>query len=281
MLVKSCDDFKLSMSFGYARWSRFSIDNSGSLGLIPSAMTEPNDGTTESTKKSMPFLEHLEELRRRLIRSFLAVVLMSGVAFFFSDHLLRIIQIPLDGVLLHNMQVTGTFYAYLKISLITGVVASLPIIFYQMWCFISPGLFKSERLLIIPLVMISTTLFLIGATFCFWVVLPISLAFLIGFGGELIVNYITIGSYISFAGLLLMAFGFGFQMPIVAYFLGKVGFISANLLRKGRRYALIIILVAAAVITPPDIFTQVLLAVPLYLLYEISIIVVRIVAPKK
>ena len=106
------------------------------------------------------------------------------------------------------------------------------------------------------------------------VVLPISLAFLIGFS-DVIVNYITIGSYISFAGLLLLAFGFAFQLPIVAYALGRLGLISSRFLAKGRRYAIILILVVGAIITPPDIFTQVLLAVPIYLLYEISIIIVR------
>jgi sec-independent protein translocase protein TatC len=224
---------------------------------------------------SMPFLDHLEELRRRLIRSFLAIVLFSAAAFYFSDRIMDWIQIPLSGVPLHNMQVTGVFYAYLKISLLTGVVVSLPVIFYQLWRFISPGLYRRERMMILPLVAISTLLFLLGGAFCFLVVLPIALKFLIGFGGGTIINYITINSYISFAGLLLLAFGFGFQMPIVAYFLGKFGLITSKFMAKGRRYAVVIILLIAAIITPPDVFTQVLLAAPLYILYEISILVVR------
>ena len=235
---------------------------------------------TKSDSVAMSFLMHLEELRHRLIKSFLAIVVTSGVAFYFSDELLTFIQMPLDGVLLHNMQVTGTFYAYLKISLITGIVVALPIIFYQMWRFIAPGLYEKEKTFIIPVVIMSTILFLLGGGFCFLVVLPLSLKFLIGFAGELIVNYITVGSYVSFAGLLLLAFGFGFQMPIVAYFLGRAGVISPSFLCKGRRYALVAILVSAAVITPPDIFTQVLLAAPLYVLYEVSIIVVRLAGKK-
>ncbi len=244
-------------------------------------MTTPSDQPHNLFKGGMPFLAHLEELRRRLIKVALAVVIMSAVSFYFAEQLMVAIQIPLGGVPLHNMQVTGAFYAYLKISLITGVVAALPIIFYQMWCFIAPGLYAREKAAVLPLIFISTLLFLIGAGFCFMIVLPLALQFLIGFADEMITNYITIGSYVSFAGLLLLAFGFGFQMPIVAYFLGKMGFISAAFLSKGRRYAFIIILVAAAIITPPDIFTQVLLATPLYVLYEVSIVVVRIVAPKK
>jgi sec-independent protein translocase protein TatC len=246
-------------------------------------MDQPQDERPpqEPQDAGMPFLDHLEELRRRLIKSFLAIIVMSGVAFYFADQLITLIKLPLGEVPLHNMQVTGTFYAYLKISLITGVVGALPVIFYQMWCFIAPGLYQREKAAILPLILISTILFLIGGAFCFIVVLPLALKFLIGFADELIVNYITIGSYISFAGLLLLAFGFGFQMPIVAFFLGKMGLVTPQFLAQGRRYALVIILVAAAIITPPDIFTQVLLGVPLYILYEVSIIVVRAVRPRE
>ncbi len=228
----------------------------------------------------MPFLEHLEELRRRLIKSFLAIIVASAVAFYFSDEIFAFIIVPLHGVPLHNLQVTGTFYAYLKISLISGVVGALPVVFYQMWAFIAPGLYQREKRAIIPLILTSIVLFLIGGGFCFVVVLPIALKFLIGFAGDLIINYITIGSYISFAGLLLLAFGFGFQMPILAYFLGRMGIVSAPFLAKGRRYAIVLILVVAAIITPPDVFTQVLLAAPLYILYEVSIIVVKVVQRK-
>jgi sec-independent protein translocase protein TatC len=225
---------------------------------------------------AMPFLEHLEELRKRLIKAFLAIIVCSGIAFGFREYIFEFIKIPLDGVPLHNMQVTGSFYAYLKISLFTGIMLALPFVFYHAWRFISPGLYSREKVMITPLVFISTVLFLIGAGFCYMIVLPIALQFLIGFAGEQIINYITVGSYISFAGLLLLAFGFGFQMPILAYFLGKFGLVSSRFLAKGRRYAFILILVVGAIITPPDVFTQVLLAVPLYLLYEISIIVVRV-----
>jgi sec-independent protein translocase protein TatC len=246
-------------------------------------MSLPNDQPLndqppqEPQESGMPFLDHLEELRRRLIKSFLAVVVMSGIAFYFADQLIVLIKIPLGDVPLHNMQVTGTFYAYLKIALITGVVASLPVIFYQMWSFIAPGLYQREKKAILPLILVSTVLFAIGAGFCYMMVLPLALKFLIGFADGLIVNYITIGSYVSFAGLLLLAFGFAFQLPVIAYFLGKMGLITPQFLGKGRRYAAVIILIVGAIITPPDVFTQVLLAGPLYILYEISIIIVRIV----
>jgi sec-independent protein translocase protein TatC len=241
-------------------------------------MAESDD--TKRAPTSMGFLEHLEELRWRLLKSVLTVVVFSIAAFYFSDRIITFIKLPLGDVQLYNIQVTGSFYAYLKVSLITGVLASLPIVFYQMWSFISPGLYKKEKILILPLVLTSTALFLIGAGFCFVVVLPLSFKFLIGFSGELIVNTITIGSYISFVGLLLIAFGTAFQLPVVAYVLGKIGLVTPRGLSKGRRYALITILISAAIITPPDVFTQVLLAAPLYFLYEISILVVKFTGKK-
>ena len=232
-------------------------------------------------KGSMPFLDHLEELRWRLVKSIVSVILLSFVAFSFADYLIVFIRKPLGDVKLYNIAVTGTFYAYLKVSLIAGTLAALPIIFYQLWSFISPGLYKHERKLVIPLVLTSTILFLVGATFCFLIVLPISFVFLIGFAGELIENTITIGSYINFVGLLLMAFGFAFQLPLLSYFLAKVGLLRSEFLSRSRRYAIVIILIVGAILTPPDVFTQMLLAIPLYILYEISIIVVRLTQKKK
>lgn len=226
---------------------------------------------------SMPFLDHLEELRWRLIKSVLSVIICAFVAFNFAEYLVVFVRRPLGEIQLYNIAVTGTFYAYIKISLISGLLVALPYVFYQLWSFIGPGLYKKERMMILPLVFISTILFLVGAAFCFEYVLPISFNFLIGFGGGQIENTITIGSYISFVGLLLMAFGFGFQMPLLSYFLGKIGIINAKMLSKGRRYAIVAILVVGAIITPPDVFTQFMLAGPLYILYEVSIIVVRIV----
>jgi len=257
-------------------------------------MSEPNDQpeeelteeTEDQSSESMPFLRHLEELRIRLIKSTLAVILCAVVAFVFSEQIVAFIKLPLKGVgpeesQLHNLQVTGALYAYLKVSLLTGVVVALPIIFYQAWRFIAPGLFSREKAMIVPMVLVSTILFLIGGAFCFLVVLPIGLQFLIGFAGEQIENMITINSYISFAGLLLLAFGFSFQMPILAYYLGKFGIISSGFLAKGRRYAAVSILVIGAVLTPPDVFTQLLLAGPMYLLYEISIVIVKLTGKRK
>lgn len=235
----------------------------------------------EEPKASMPFLEHLEELRWRLLKSMFAVIVMAMAAFYFAEQIVEFVRLPLGDVKLYNIAVTGTFYAYLKVSLITGVLGALPIIFYQMWMFIAPGLYNREKKFILPMVVVSTILFIIGAGFCYLLVLPMSFQFLIGFSGEAVVNTITIGSYISFVGLMMLAFGFGFQMPIIAYFLAKIGLLKPSFLVKGRRYSIVIILIVGAILTPPDVFTQVLMAIPLYILYEISIIVVKLTAKQK
>ena len=236
----------------------------------------------ESTFGSMPFLDHLEELRRRLIWSALALVLTTGVAFYFADPLMRFFIEPMGNIKLHVTEVTGSFYAYLKVSLIAGLLAGTPIVFYQLWAFVSPGLYPRERQAVLPLVAVSTTLFLVGAAFCYLVVLPFSLQFLIGFGGDLLAPIITVGSYISFAGMLMLAFGISFQLPVVAYFMGRIGIITPEIMSKGRRYAIVLILIAAAVLTPTtDMATMMLLATPLYFLYEISIVIVRLTGRKR
>ena len=243
-------------------------------------MEQPEKEQPKEKVYSMSFVDHLEELRWRLFKAVLAVVIMAIAAFYFSDELFRFLIIPLGDVKLHVTEVTGSFYAYLKVSFFAGIFGALPVVFYQLWTFISPGLYKHEKKVVIPLVAISSLLFLAGATFCYYIVLPLALKFLIGFSGELLNPIITVGSYISFTGLLLIAFGFAFELPIVAFFLGKIGLVSSRFMAKGRRYAIVAILILGAIITPPDVFTQVLLAIPIYLLYEISIIIVRLTGKK-
>jgi sec-independent protein translocase protein TatC len=232
-------------------------------------------------KGNMPFLDHIEELRWRLIKSISAVGIVGIVAFIFADQLYSFITLPLGDIKLHFTEVTGSFYAYLKISIFAGIIGAIPVVFYQMWRFVAPGLYAREKGVIIPLVILSTILFLIGASFCFYIVLPFAIKFLTSYGEGVMTPIITISSYISFAGLLLVAFGLAFELPVVGYFFGRIGLVSARMLGKGRPYAIVIFLILSAVITPPDIFSQLLLAGPLYLLYEITILIVKITGTKK
>nr|MBN2276263.1 twin-arginine translocase subunit TatC [candidate division Zixibacteria bacterium] len=246
------------------------------------ADNQKSDTSEEVVKKSsMPFLEHIEELRRRLIWSLVAIGVMTCISFGFAQYVYEFITAPLGDTKLHFTEITGSFYAYLKISLITGIFAALPIVFYQLWKFIGPGLYKKEKKTILPMAFYSTGLFLAGAAFCFFVVLPFALDFLIHYGEGEMTPIITVSSYISFAGMLLLAFGLAFQLPVVGYFLGRIGVITGKGLGRIRPYALVAILIVAAILTPPDVFSQLLLAVPLYILYEITIIIVKISGSKK
>jgi sec-independent protein translocase protein TatC len=230
----------------------------------------------ERKRGEMPFLEHLEELRKRLLRSTLVVIVCAVASFYFADEIVGWFIAPLGGIKLHVTEVTGSFSAYLKICLFAGVGAALPYISYQFWGFVAPGLYPKERKMVLPFVLIATVLFLAGSGFCYYYVLPFALKFMIGFSGDLLSPIITVSSYISFAGMLLIAFGLSFEMPVIAYLLGKLGIITSSFLARGRRIAIVAILLVAAVLTPtPDVITQLLLAVPMYFLYETSIIVVR------
>jgi len=239
-------------------------------------MVDVVDESKGTSSGSMSFLNHLEELRWRMLKSFVAVVIASLAAFYFRVQIFDFLVIPLGGTKLHVTEVTGSFYAFLKVSLVVGILAATPVVFYQLWSFISPGLYREEKGAVLPLVAVSTVLFLSGASFCYYIVLPFSLKFLIGFSGDLFSPIITVGSYLTFTSMLLMAFGFGFEIPVVGYFFGRVGMLSSSFMAKGRRYAVVLILVAAAILTPtPDVATQMMLAGPLYLLYEITIVIVR------
>jgi len=233
--------------------------------------------------REMSFLDHLEELRGRIIKILASVLLFSIVAYLFSERLLNFVTRPLpEGQLVYFLSPTEAFSTRIKISLIVGIIISVPVIFYHLWKFVAPGLFAKELKIIIPVVISSTFFFLVGAAFCFLLVLPISIKFLMSFGTEKLKPMIQIKDYISFVGYMTLAFGAVFELPVISFFLGKIGIINAQTLIKGRKYAVVVILMVAAIITPtPDAFTQLLLAGPLYFLYEVSIVVLKVTKKKK
>lgn len=231
-----------------------------------------NDGPNNQ----MGFLDHVEELRWRLIKIIVAVIACAGVGLIFGKDIFAFATRPLGDLELHVTTVTGSFYSYLTVSLFAGLFAAAPYVFYQLWAFVVPGLYKSESRVILPAIFFSTALFFLGGVFCFQIVLPYSIQYLVGFAEGTLTPIITVDSYLSFAGMMMIAFGAGFNFPVLAYFLAKLGLITAKTLAGGRRVAAVLILIFSALITPPDIFTQVLLGGPLYVLYEVSIIVVRV-----
>ncbi len=242
--------------------------------------TESDDEPETETKSDMPFLDHIEELRWRLIKSIVAIAATALISFIFAGDIYKFITVPLGDNKLYFTEVTGSFYAYLKLSFYTGIIAAAPVVFYQLWKFIGPGLYDTEKKIILPLVVVSTILFLIGGAFCFYIILPFAIKFLIGYGEGVMMPIITVSSYISFAGMLILAFGAAFEMPVVGYFLGKIGIISSRTLSKGRPYFIVAILIVAAILTPPDVFTQVMLAVPLMILFELTVLLVRYTGKK-
>jgi len=233
-----------------------------------------------SPPSEMPFLDHLEELRRRIIFSLSAVLILSIAGYFVSDHVLRFLTRPIDEV--YFMAVTEAFAVRIKIALLLGLFSGLPVIFYQVWKFVAPGLYPRESAMVFPVVGALYVMFLIGAAFCFYVVLPIGMQFLLSFGSEELKPLIGVGKYVSFVGWMTVAFGAVFELPVVTFILGRLGVVDAPALRRGRRYAIVGILIVAAVATPsPDVFSQLLLAGPLYLLYELSIALVAVSGRKR
>jgi len=230
-----------------------------------------------SDGKVMSFLGHLEELRHRLIKSIASVLLLSIVFYFFSERVIDYLTAPVNVT--YFTSPTEAFSIRIKLSLILGLMASIPLVLYQIWKFVVPGLTKKEVKYVFPVVFFSSLFFLGGASFCYFLVLPLGIKFLLGFQTERLLPLIKIGDYVSFVAWMVLAFGLVFQLPILTFFLGKIGLVSSLTLRKGRKYAFLGILILAAVLTPsPDVFSQLLLAIPLYVLYEVSIIVVRITA---
>ncbi len=233
----------------------------------------------------MPFLEHLEEFRNRIIKALIAVILGAILCLIFSKQLLNLLLWPTTQVdvpiNIQVLKVQGMFIVTLEIAFFGGIVVSLPYILLQLWMFIAPGLYGHERKHVPRIITAATILFLLGVAFAYFVIFPFALTFFLGLSPAGIENNIAIDFYISFIIRLLAVFGIVFQLPIMSYFLGKMGILKSHLMRKYRRHSIVVIFVLAAIFTPPDPFTQTLLAIPLIVLYEFSIYLVKWVEKPK
>jgi sec-independent protein translocase protein TatC len=225
-------------------------------------------------EKEMAFLDHLEELRWRILKSLFAVIIFAVGAYFISAWLVDVVSAPLRDVGVYFKAPAEAFLVRLKLSIFAGAIVAVPFVFYQIWMFVGPGLLKSEARVVIPIVFSSTAFFLIGGSFCFFYVIPLAIRFLLGFSTGNMQPMIMIGDYVSFAGMMVLAFGIVFELPVASFILARMGVIDHKIMAKGRRYAVVGILILGSILTPPDLISQLLLAGPLYLLYEISIIVV-------
>lgn len=237
----------------------------------------------DKVPSEMHLLEHLAELRKRLIRVFIAVGLGSLIAFNYSEELFKFIAQPFFFAFSTESMI-GTapaeaFVLRLQLSLFGGIVLVLPIIFQQVWAFVSPGLLESERRLVIPFILTTTGLFLLGLWFCYQIVLPIAFEFFQSEYKSLgVTPAIKVNEHLGFLVRALVAFGIVFEMPVLAFILGRFGIIDHRLLVRGFRYAIVLIFIVSAVLTPPDIISQLLMAGPLIVLYLISIGVLKFTA---
>ncbi len=234
---------------------------------------------TDQTNEKMPFTLHLEELKSRLTRVLIAVGAGFIICYLFKEKLFWALTLPLAAVMPDNSSMIFTslpeaFFTYLKVSFLSSIFLVSPYILYQIWKFVSPGLYASEKKHVAPFVAFSTIFFLGGALFAYYIVFPFGFKFFVGFGNEFIRPMLSLKEYLSFSMKLLIAFGVIFELPIFMFFLARIGMVDSKILRKKRKYAILLVFVTAALFTPPDVVTQCLMALPLMLLYEISIWVV-------
>jgi len=233
------------------------------------------------SEDKMSLTDHLEELRKRLMRSLIAVFVAFGVCYNFKEWLFEILTRPLVQSLPKNTFMIYTslpeaFFNYLKISFFAGLVVSSPYILYQTWKFISPGLYSSEKKYVLPFVLSSTILFAGGVLFGYFIALPPAFRFFLEFSTDFLKPMLTIREYLSLSIKLLLAFGVVFEIPVFIFFLAKIGVVNSKMLAKQRKYAILLIFIAAAILTPtPDAFTQTIMAIPMMILYEIGILVAR------
>jgi len=226
---------------------------------------------------------HLVELRKRLGISVVVVIVFAFVAFGFNKYIIEIAKAPLVGVVHGDPFIggIGIFFTALKISIFTGFILALPVVFYQIWAFVEPGLYEHEKKYVIPFVSISTIMFILGMAFAYFMVIPFGFQFLWMFAGNLVNFLQTLDEYIGIFTKILFGFGIAFELPVILFFLGMLGLVNDKNLKDFFGYAIIIIFVIAALLTPPDVITQIMMATPLILLYGISIVIVKMVNPYK
>lgn len=225
--------------------------------------------------KRRAVIEHLEELRLRIIKCAIFIIAAGVICYNFSGKILSIIIKPAGTTVFIAPQ--EAFVAHIKVAFIAGALASVPFILFETWKFVSEALEEKEKKYILLFAPLSLIFFAAGAIFSYTVILPVAMKFLLSFSSEHIAPMLSVGMYVSFVGLLIFAFGIIFELPIAALFATKVGLITPYFLSKRRREAIVVIFIIAAFLTPPDVVTQALMAIPLLALYEVSILFSRLV----
>ena len=243
-----------------------------------------NGEDQDSGDIEMSFLDHIEELRWRIIYALIGVLVFTIIAWIFIDPIIEVVLLKPArdaNAPLQNLRPFGQLFLYIQVAIIVGIVVSLPNLFYQLWQFIAPALKQREQKYIIWIVFFSTFCFLLGIAFAYFVMLPLTMKFAAQFGTAEIANEFAIDEYMSIIISVMLAAGLVFELPMISFFLSKLGILTPKFMRKYRRHAIVIILILAAFLTPgADPVSQVILAVPLVLLYEISIFISKISSKK-
>jgi sec-independent protein translocase protein TatC len=207
------------------------------------------------------------------------------IAYFFKEKIFEMLMKPLTDVMGEGDKLIFTnlpeaFFVYLKTAFLAGIMAASPVILYEFWKFVAPGLYKKERVVLLPVVFLCSFFFIGGALFGYFIVFPFGFKFFLGFATEFIRPLPSMKEYFSFASKMLIAFGVVFEMPLIITLFSRLGLISVEFLKKNRKYAILLFFIVGAILTPPDVITQIMMAVPLMILYEISIIGARVFARK-
>ncbi len=231
-----------------------------------------------------PLVEHLEEIKKRLKYIILVLVVLFIAGYSQGEKLVQIIQAPILAALPENatmtmINITEMFFVEVKVSFIAAIMVSTPFILYQLWLFIAPGLYMHERKYIYGFVLFASILFLLGASFAYFIVFPFGFKFFLSFAANPAYNVgatLSMASYVSFVVHLVLAFGLVFELPAIVFLLAKIGVINDGMLIKYRRYAIVMIFILAAFLTPPDVISQLAMALPLILLYQLSIYIAKI-----
>lgn len=227
---------------------------------------------------------HIADLRKRLINAVIALVIAFFACFFFYEPILEWMMLPAKEILpagstMVAIEIQETFFTALKVAFFSGFILSLPVTFWQLWLFLAPGLYDHEKKLVVPFVFFATLMFLIGSSFAYYVVVPYGFDFLINFGSTVVSVLPSIGKYVGFFTKLLFGFGIAFELPVITFFLAKIGLVDDRMLKDFFKYAVVIIFIVASLLTPPDVLTQFLMAGPLILLYGVSIYIAKIFNP--
>ncbi len=227
---------------------------------------------------------HIADLRKRLTISTITVVVMFFACFTFYEPILEWMMAPVKhalpaGTSMIAVEIQETFFTAMKVAFFGGFIISLPVIFWQLWLFLAPGLYDHEKKLVVPFVFFATLMFLLGAAFAYYIVVPIGFDFLIAFGNSVVSVLPSIGKYVGFFTKLLIGFGIAFELPVITFFLAKIGIVNDQMLKDFFRYAVVLIFIISAILTPPDVISQVLMAAPLLILYGVSIYIAKVFNP--